>query len=109
MLTLLYFVVGTFYLCQTAQNVYKNSKVFRVRWLSLFKAPDVYKLDYLDQTEQECVLTIVKMERVARETYRLPALEKKRAELVLGKTLNMENGEVVDLNDLVVEGIIDYL
>uniref|UniRef100_K1QFP1 Uncharacterized protein n=1 Tax=Magallana gigas TaxID=29159 RepID=K1QFP1_MAGGI len=51
--------------------------------------------------DAECVLTNVRMERVARETYELPEAEKARIELILSKALKKEKGEPYE--DLVID------
>lgn len=92
---------GSFYLCRTQQNVFQNTKHFKIQWLDKDEKSDVYKFDFLDHTEIECVLTNVRMERVARETYELPEAEKSRIELILSKALKKEKGEPYE--DLVVD------
>ena len=100
MLVFFYFV-GSFYLCRTQQNVFQNTKHFKIQWLDKDEKTDVYKFDFLDHTEIECVLTNVRMERVARETYELPETEKARIELILSKALKKEKGEPYE--DLVMD------
>lgn len=62
--------------------------------------PGLYKFDFMDHTEIECVLTNVKMTREARETYRLPNSEKVRIESILSKALRKEAGEIIDEAEL---------
>lgn len=59
-----------------------------------------YKFDFLDSTDIECVLTNIKMDRVARETYKLPDDEKSRIELILTKAIRKEKGMPIDDIDL---------
>ncbi|XP_061174017.1 poly [ADP-ribose] polymerase tankyrase-like isoform X2 [Saccostrea echinata] len=92
---------GSFYLCRTQQNVFQNTKHFKIQWLDKDEKTQVYKFDFLDHTEIECVLTNVRMERVARETYQLPDSEKARIELILSKALKKEKGEPYE--DLVID------
>lgn len=40
---------GSFFVCRTAQNVYKSSKRFKIQWMS-DKEPDIYIPDFYDQT-----------------------------------------------------------
>lgn len=87
---------GTFYLCRTLQNIKTGTKKFRIQWLSLDSPPDVYKFDYVDNTDIECVLTTVKMERVSREMYKLPSDEQSRVEKLLNRTLKIESGDIVE-------------
>ncbi|XP_074658150.1 poly [ADP-ribose] polymerase tankyrase-like [Tubulanus polymorphus] len=96
---------GGFYLCQTNQHVHRNTRSFKVRWLSLSQPPDVYKLDFYDTTELECVITTVRMDHVSRETYKLPEREKLRTEFILQKALNVENGIQVDLTETFEEAM----
>ncbi|KAK3611456.1 hypothetical protein CHS0354_032737 [Potamilus streckersoni] len=90
---------GSFYLCKTNQNVFNNTKRFKIQWLDLEQAPDLYKIDFMDSTDIECVLTNVKMERVSRDTYRLPNKEQTRVENILNKAIRKERGEPVDEED----------
>ncbi|KAI8784708.1 poly [ADP-ribose] polymerase tankyrase [Biomphalaria glabrata] len=83
---------GTFYLCRAAQNIYSKSKRLRIQWLSLDKAPDVYKFDYVDSTEMETVLTEIQMEKISKDCYKLPSSEKKRAENILDRAIRVEQG-----------------
>ncbi|XP_060068797.1 poly [ADP-ribose] polymerase tankyrase-like [Ylistrum balloti] len=94
---------GSFYMCRTQQNVYKTTKHFKIQWLDLHEPPNIYKFDFLDATEIECVLTNVKMERIARETYRLPHSEQTRIENILVKALKKEKGELVEEDEMLVE------
>lgn len=67
----------------------------------------MYKFDYIDFTDIECVLTDVRMERVARETYRLPASEKLRVEKLLNRTLQFESGDLMEEDLLENEKVQD--
>lgn len=87
---------GTYYLCRTLQNIKTGTKKFRIQWLSLDKPPNVYKFDYVDKTDIECVLTSVRMDRMARETYKLPSDEQSRVEKLLNRTLKIESGDMVE-------------
>ncbi|KAL5008431.1 hypothetical protein ScPMuIL_014012 [Solemya velum] len=93
---------GRFYICKAAQNVYSSTKQFKIQWLNLDQTPNIYKLDYMDHTEIECVLTNLKMERIARDTYRLPHAEQSRIVIILDKALKVERGELIieDVEDL---------
>lgn len=97
---------GSFYLCRTQQNVFSNTRHFKIQWLDMVEPPDVYKFDFHDHTEIECVLMNVKMDKVARETYRLPESEKARIENILTKALKKEKGELID-EDLTVEEVTE--
>ncbi|XP_014669075.1 PREDICTED: tankyrase-like protein [Priapulus caudatus] len=87
---------GSFYLCQTGQNVYKTTRKFKMAWLSLEQTPNIYKVAYPDQVDQETVLTNVKVDRVARQTFKLPNSEKDRIELILQRAIKLENGQLGD-------------
>lgn len=62
---------------------------------------DVYKFDFLDYIEIECVFINVRMERVVREIYELLEVEKFRIEFILSKVLKKEKGEFYE--DLVID------
>ncbi|XP_059138557.1 poly [ADP-ribose] polymerase tankyrase-like isoform X2 [Physella acuta] len=82
----------TFYLCRTAQNIYSKSKRLRIQWLSLDSPPDVYKFDYVDTTEMETVLTEIQMEKISKDSYKLPSSEQRRAEKILDRAIRVEQG-----------------
>ncbi|WAR19580.1 TNKS1-like protein [Mya arenaria] len=86
---------GTFYLCKTIQNVFTNTRKFKIQWLDLDQPPDVYKLDFVDTTDADCILTNVKMDRVEKDTYKV--------EEILRKALLKERGEPVD--DIIIPGM----
>ncbi|CAN7943649.1 unnamed protein product, partial [Ixodes pacificus] len=48
---------GSFYVCRTAQNVFKSSKRFKIQWLNNDSELDIYAPDFYDNTDFECVLT----------------------------------------------------
>ncbi|XP_071081128.1 poly [ADP-ribose] polymerase tankyrase-like [Haliotis cracherodii] len=81
------------YLCKTQQNVHSTTRQFRIQWLNLDQPPNIYKMDYIDHTDIECVLTNVRMERIARDTLRLPHSEQERAEKILQRAVKAERGE----------------
>ncbi|KAM7282677.1 poly [ADP-ribose] polymerase tankyrase [Ixodes scapularis] len=41
---------GSFYVCRTAQNVYKSSKRFKIQWLNNDSELDIYAPDFYDNT-----------------------------------------------------------
>lgn len=102
-----YIVLGSFYLCRTQQNVFSNTKKFKIQWLDMDAESKCYKFDFLDSTDVECVLTNIKMDRVARETYQLPESEKNRIEMILTKALKKEKGEPIDDIEIPVENDMD--
>uniref|UniRef100_A0A1A9WNG1 Uncharacterized protein n=1 Tax=Glossina brevipalpis TaxID=37001 RepID=A0A1A9WNG1_9MUSC len=84
---------GTFYLCQTMQNVYRTSPRISIRWLSEdSKDPNIYVPDFYDHTDIECVLTTVELKRIDKGHMRLPKSEKTRIESILKKALDVEKG-----------------
>lgn len=93
---------GTFYLCQTAQNVYKPAKSskIRIQWLNEKDAKKkskeggrVFFFDYMDHTDFECVLTTVELNKIDSKTYELPKEESTRIENILKKAMDLEKGK----------------
>ncbi|XP_013405042.1 tankyrase-like protein, partial [Lingula anatina] len=79
---------GSFYLCQALQHVFHNfTKPIKVLWLSTHGTGNVYKLDYMDTVDLECIVCRVKLEYVSREVYRLPDKEERRISSVLNMVL----------------------
>ncbi|XP_054722688.1 LOW QUALITY PROTEIN: uncharacterized protein LOC129232581 [Uloborus diversus] len=91
--------IGSFFVCRTAQNVYKSSKRFKIQWMS-DKEPDIYIPDFYDQTDFECVLTNLRMKRVDKNKFMLPKEERQRTLNILQRALNVENG--IDISPLQV-------
>lgn len=86
---------GTFYLCQTMQNVYRTSPRISIRWLSEDKKDSsIFIPDFYDHTDIECVLTTVELKRVDKNQLRLPKTEKTRIENILKKAIDVEKGLV---------------
>lgn len=86
---------GTFYLCQTMQNVYRTSPRISIRWLSEdSKDSSVYIPDFYDHTDIDCVLTTVELKRIDKGHMRLPKTEKARIESILKKAIDVEKGLV---------------
>ncbi|UYV82774.1 hypothetical protein LAZ67_22000813 [Cordylochernes scorpioides] len=83
---------GGFYVCRTAQNVYKHSRRFRIQWLNSGKDANVYSPDFYDATDFECVLTNLRMKRMEKNKYLLPDEERKRTMNILQRALNVESG-----------------
>ena len=81
-----------FYVCRTAQNVYKSSRKFKIQWLNDDVKDQSYTPDFFDVTDFECVLTNLRMTRVAKNKFKLPEDEKKRAENILQRAINVERG-----------------
>nr|XP_042896391.1 poly [ADP-ribose] polymerase tankyrase isoform X4 [Parasteatoda tepidariorum] len=95
---------GSFFVCRTAQNVYKSSKRFKIQWMS-DKEPDVYIPDFYDQTDFECVLTNLRMKRVDKNKFMLPADERQRTLNILQRALNVENGMTISPVQVTVDGV----
>ena len=86
---------GTFYLCQTMQNVYRTSPRISIRWLSEdAKDNNVFIPDFYDHTDIECVLTTVELKRIDKGHLRLPKVERSRIESILKKAIDVEKGLV---------------
>ncbi|XP_037939675.1 putative mediator of RNA polymerase II transcription subunit 26 [Teleopsis dalmanni] len=86
---------GTFYLCQTMQNVYRSSPRISIRWLSEDnKDETIYIPDFYDHTDRECVLTTVELKKLDKGHLRLPEEERTRIESILKKALDVEKGIV---------------
>ncbi|XP_037274311.2 poly [ADP-ribose] polymerase tankyrase isoform X3 [Rhipicephalus microplus] len=97
---------GSFYVCRTAQNVYKSSKRFKIQWLNNDSEPDIYAPDFYDNTDFECVLTNLRMRRVDKGRYLLPDEERKRTLNILQRALNVENGmDIPDPRQLTMDGV----
>jgi hypothetical protein len=93
---------GSFYICQTIQNVYKPSKStkIRIQWLNekdekkkTKQGGRVFSIDYLDHTDFECVLTTVELNKIDGKTYELPKDECARIENILKKAMDVEKGK----------------
>ena len=92
---------GTFFLCQTMQNVYKSSSKIRIRWLNENNEGEVnesgsrsYTLDFYDITDFECVLTTVELDKVEGKVYELVKEELARIESILKKAIDVQKGLV---------------
>lgn len=84
---------GSFFLCRTLQNVYKTSPKIRIRWLSEEKPNNnIYGLDFYDNTDIECVLTTVSLEKADKGKYQLIKSEKDRIENILKRAIDVEKG-----------------
>lgn len=97
----------SFYICRTTQNVYKTSRKFKIQWLQNEKNKDIYQLDFLDQTDFECVLTNLRLTRKSKVDYELPPDEKQRVLNILQRAINVERGvtDVPDLKQVAADGI----
>ncbi|XP_070180050.1 poly [ADP-ribose] polymerase tankyrase-like isoform X2 [Littorina saxatilis] len=87
----------SFFLCRVTQNVCTGKgRQFKLNWLSLTKPPNTYKLDYVDKAEMDSILTNVRMDRVSRDVFDLPADEKARIDTQLNKTMKFVRGEEIE-------------
>lgn len=95
---------GTFYLCQVAQNVFKNTRKIKIRWLSPEdsdnKNCNTYKPDYYDVTDFDCILTTVNLERIDRKTLQLKPEEETRINNILSRAMDLEKGVLIDKPDV---------
>ncbi|XP_064484514.1 poly [ADP-ribose] polymerase tankyrase-like isoform X2 [Ornithodoros turicata] len=97
---------GSFYVCRTAQNVYKSSRRFKIQWMNNDSEQDIYAPDFYDNTDFECVLTNLRMRRVDRGRYLLPDEEHKRTLNILQRALSVENGMAIpDPRQLTMDGV----
>ncbi|XP_063888516.1 uncharacterized protein LOC135115552 isoform X4 [Scylla paramamosain] len=91
---------GTFFLCQVAQNVFKNTRKIKIRWLSPMDPDDkncsTYTPDYYDITDFDCILTTVSLERIDRKTLRLRPEEETRINNILKRAMDVEKGVLSD-------------
>lgn len=53
---------------------------------------NVYNLDFYDNTDIECVLTTVSLEKTGKSKYELTSNEKSRIENILKKAIDVEKG-----------------
>lgn len=90
---------GGFYLCQAMHNVYKSSPRIRIRWLNEKNEGKVsenggrqYNLDFWDNTDFECVLTTVDLDKVDGKAYELSKEEQSRIESILKKAIDVQKG-----------------
>ncbi|XP_067142710.1 poly [ADP-ribose] polymerase tankyrase-like isoform X2 [Centruroides vittatus] len=96
---------GTFFVCRTAQNVYKSSRRFKIQWLNNDDT-DIYTPDFYDYTDFECVLTNLRMRRADKNKYHLPNDEWKRTMNILQRALNVENGmDIPDPHQVTMDGV----
>lgn len=80
-----------YYLCQTLQHVYATSAKFKIQWLSERpQQADTYKLDYIDHSQPECIITHVKLKKLVKDVYRLPEYQKAKIKKHLNEALRPE-------------------
>ncbi|EFX77726.1 hypothetical protein DAPPUDRAFT_247289 [Daphnia pulex] len=104
---------GGFYICQATQNIFRGGHKIRIRWLSQEdpKNPkkktknavaaetakdesgfDIYTPDFYDNTDFECILTNLELEKLGRDRYGLPVEERTRTENILRRAIEVEQG-----------------
>jgi len=111
---------GGFYICQAMQNINRGSHKIRIRWLSQAEAGpskskkkaqvndnnadvkdesgfDVYTPDFYDNTDFECILTNLELEKLGRDRFGLPLVERQRTENILRRAIQVEEGVVDQL------------
>jgi len=81
---------NSFYICRAKQNVFKNSRKFKIQWYNNEKNPTTYTPDFYDVTDFECVLTNLRLNRLDRGQYKLPDDEKQRIMNILQRAINVE-------------------
>ena len=62
---------------------------------------DVYTADFYDNTDFECILTNLELEKLGTNRYVLPVLERQRTENILRRAIQVEE-QGVDVDDLQV-------
>ncbi|CAB3359605.1 Hypothetical predicted protein [Cloeon dipterum] len=84
---------GSFYVCQATHNITKKSHKIRIRWLSQDKSDtEVYSPDFYDNTDFDCILTSLNLDRVDKNKFRLPKEEYNRIKSILDRALAVEKG-----------------
>lgn len=63
---------------------------------------DIYTPDFYDNTDFECILTNLELEKLGRDRYGLPLDERQRTENILRRAIEVEQG-VVDKLELTEE------
>lgn len=58
------------------------------------KTGEIYTPDFYDNTDFDCILTNLNLEKVDKSKYRLPPSEKERTDSILKRALAVEKGEV---------------
>ncbi|CAH0752366.1 unnamed protein product [Diatraea saccharalis] len=100
---------GGFYVCQAVQNVYRNTRKIKIRWLSQDKADpsgETYKPDFYDVTDMECVLTTLSLQRASGGAQVLKPAEQARAKSILDRALEAEqSGGKIELTEEHPDGL----
>ncbi|XP_078592750.1 poly [ADP-ribose] polymerase tankyrase-like isoform X2 [Branchiostoma floridae x Branchiostoma japonicum] len=91
---------GSFYLCEASQNIYNTSKTFKVRWLEIEDAPNIYRKSYYDNIELESIITHVKLQRMEKDKYVLPQAEILKTQKILRRAIT---GIAEDDDDVVMD------
>lgn len=66
---------------------------------------EVYTPDFYDNTDFECILTNLELEKLGRDRYGLPLEERQRTENILRRAIEAEKGVVVSLNEEHPDGL----
>ncbi|XP_078675989.1 poly [ADP-ribose] polymerase tankyrase-like isoform X2 [Branchiostoma floridae x Branchiostoma belcheri] len=94
---------GSFYLCEASQNIYNTSKTFKVRWLEVEDAPNIYRKSYYDNIELESIITHVKLQRMEKDKYVLPQAEILKTQKILRRAITGiaedDEDEVLDVKE----------
>ena len=95
-----------FYICRAKQNVFRNSRKFKIQWFNNDKNPAVYIADFYDTTDFECVLTNISLIRLDTGRFQLPDDEKQRINNILQRAINVEKGkEKPDPIKMIADGV----
>lgn len=62
-------------------------------------------MDFFDQTEMDCVVTNVHMEKITKDSFRLPHGEQTRVEHIVENAIKKEQGIPIDENGMIPYGI----
>ncbi|XP_054155351.1 myb-like protein U isoform X2 [Oppia nitens] len=76
-----------YYICKAKQNVFKNSRKFKIQWFNNDKNPLVYVPDFFDVTDFECILTNITLNKLIKDEFELPNDEKQRINNILDKVI----------------------
>jgi len=104
---------GSFYLCQTCQNIYRHSKKIKIQWLGLTPEnnPDknIFSPEYYDTTEFETILTSLELKRKDKKKFLLDNAEQERIENILKKAVDKESGKLSQVDAGITEDNPDGL
>ena len=82
---------NSFFICRAQHNIYQNGRKIRIKWFSNDQDPNIYRPDFDDYIDFECILTNLSVKR-ERDGVSLPESEKNRALNILRRALDVEKG-----------------